>query len=138
MSAPAVPDGQAPPFAVVTPTDHSAWIIIASAFGLSCVLLFGIIRVGIRLTIAPPFGLDDVLFGTATVCLLRLCPILQICLVTNQHQQLIAIVQSSTILYAASLGMGKSIELVNPEALVKIQKVSPHPLPSSNYLSERY
>lgn len=102
MSIPAVPDGHYPPFAVVTPTDHSAWIIIGTAFGLSCVLLFSVIRICIRLTISPPFGLDDVFVGSATV---------------------LSVVQSAITLYAASLGLGKSIELVTPDALVKVQKL---------------
>jgi hypothetical protein len=67
MSSPVVPHGQSPPFAVVTPTDHSAWIIITTAFGLACLLLFTLIRTFVRLTIAPPFGLDDAFLGSATV-----------------------------------------------------------------------
>lgn len=39
-----VPPGQSPPFAVVTSTDHSAWIIIATALGLACVLVFSGIK----------------------------------------------------------------------------------------------
>ncbi len=55
------------PFAVVTDTDHSAWLIIATALGLSWSLLFGAIRVFIRWTIAPGVGLDDVSLAAATV-----------------------------------------------------------------------
>ncbi len=137
MPAPAVPEGQAPPFAVVTPTDHSAWIIIATAFGLSCVLLFSFIRLFIRLTIAPPFGLDDAFLGSATVCFPCIRYISQRCLATYHHLQVISIVQSSITLYAASLGLGKSIELVNPEGLAKVQKVSLHHGPSSDHKSDR-
>lgn len=70
MSSFEVPEGHSEPFLVVTPSDKSAWIIIATAFGLTFVLLFGIIRVCVRLTIAPPFGLDDIFQGCSTVGLL--------------------------------------------------------------------
>ena len=62
-----VPPGQYPPFAAVTETDHSAWIIIAAAFGLSMILLAGGIRVFIRLTISRGWGVDDTLFAVSNV-----------------------------------------------------------------------
>ncbi len=64
-----VPPGQSPPFTVVTDTDHEAWIVVATAFGLCCSLLFGGIRIFVRLTIARGVGLDDALLGVATVSL---------------------------------------------------------------------
>lgn len=139
MFPPVVPEGQSPPFAVVTPTDHSAWIIIATALGFSCVLLFSFIRLGVRLTIAPPFGLDDVFLGAATVSLpsIRYMPwifsddiFFWSRLVTDQHAQVVSFAQTSTVLYAVSLGLGKSIELVKPERLVQVQKVSQYDAPS--------
>ncbi|ERF71368.1 hypothetical protein EPUS_09332 [Endocarpon pusillum Z07020] len=102
MSEFTVPAGNAPPFAVVTATDRTGWIIITLAYGLSWVLLFSVIRICIRLTIAPPFGLDDVFLGLATI---------------------FTIAQSSTTLYAASRGLGKSVELLSPEALTEVQKL---------------
>lgn len=128
MSSPTIPDGQAPPFSVVTPTDHSAWIIIATAFGLFCVLLFSIIRVALRSTVASR-SLDDAFLASATVCLPKICCVLQVRPAKYHHLQLISIVDSSITFYAASLGLGRSIELVNPDGLVKIQKVSRHHSP---------
>jgi hypothetical protein len=126
MSAPVVPHGQSPPFAVVTETDHSAWIIIGASFGLSCVLLFSVIRVCVRFTIAPAFGLDDIFLGFATVCLpSNHCPS-QAYSATDYQVQVISVVQSSITLYAASRGLGKSAELVNTKDLVEVQKVSQH------------
>jgi len=62
-----VPDGQYPPFEVVTDTNHTAWIIIATAMGLSFVLLFSGIRVFNRYMISPRVGLDDSLVAVSTV-----------------------------------------------------------------------
>ncbi len=78
MSAFIVPDGHAPPFASVTPTDHSAWIIIGTAFGLSCVLLFSVIRICARTSNAPRFALDDAFLASATVGLLGMSCVLQL------------------------------------------------------------
>lgn len=64
-----VPPGQSPPFAIVTETDHQAWIFIATAFGLCCSLLFGGIRVLVGLTAARGAGLDDACLGAGTVSL---------------------------------------------------------------------
>lgn len=77
MSSPSsgfsVPSGYSAPFAVVTDTDHSAWLIIATALGLSWTLLFAAIRIFIRRTIAPGVGLDDASLAAATVSQLS-CP----------------------------------------------------------------
>ena len=124
MSALTVPDGHAPPFSVVTPTDQSAWIIIATAFGLMCVLMFSIVRTALRSTVASRFALDDALLAAATVCLPRTCCNLQIRIADYHHLQVLSIVDSSITLYAASLGLGRSVELVNPDRLVTVQKVS--------------
>ncbi|KAF7511001.1 hypothetical protein GJ744_005547 [Endocarpon pusillum] len=56
----------------------------------------------VRTSAAPRFALDDIFLGSAT---------------------LIAIAVSSIIFYAASLGLGRSIELLNPDDLVKVQKL---------------
>ena len=68
-----VPAGQSPPFAVVTETDHEAWIVIATAFGLCCSLIFGAFRVFVRFTIARGAGLDDAFLGIATVSISLYC-----------------------------------------------------------------
>ena len=62
-----VPDGQYPPFEVVTDVNHAAWIIITTALGLSLVLLFSGIRIFTRYTSSPRVGLDEVLLSISTV-----------------------------------------------------------------------
>lgn len=62
-----VPPGQSAPFATVTPTDHSAWIIISTALGLSMSLPFAAIRVFIRSATKHGYGKDDYLLAAATV-----------------------------------------------------------------------
>lgn len=59
-----------PPISVVTPSDHGAFILITSGFGLSLILIFTIIRVFARLFINPPFDGDDLLMGISTVSFL--------------------------------------------------------------------
>lgn len=62
-----VPPGQHPPLAVVSENDHTAWIILATAIGLSCVLIFGAVRIVVRRTISPGARLDDVFLAASTV-----------------------------------------------------------------------
>jgi len=62
-----VPPGQYPPFAVVTQTDHTAWIIIAAALGLCWVLLFTGIRLFIRPSVRHSVELDEYAIAAATV-----------------------------------------------------------------------
>ncbi len=99
---PIVPEGQYPPFAVVTPDDHSAWIIIAAALGLTSILMFGAIRVLVRQTFSPQYGLDDITIAASTI---------------------LAIIQSSIILGACSEGLGKSLQLLSPEAQIEVQRM---------------
>ena len=61
------PPGQHPPFAVVTPTDHEAWVIIAAALGTCLSLVFAAIRIFIRYTGGSKYGLDDWVTAAATV-----------------------------------------------------------------------
>lgn len=65
-----VPDGYYPPFAVVTDTDHGAYIIIAVSLGITFVLISSAIRVFLRVSFAQRAGLDDTFLVTATVCCL--------------------------------------------------------------------
>ena len=122
-SGPAVPPGQSPPFTVITDTDHSGWIIIAAALGLACILLFSAIRVFVRCTVGPVVGLDDTFLSVSTV---RLIP-------AESHKsfrpahvdiKVLAVIQSSIILGAASRGLGKSVETLEKNDLEKIQGVS--------------
>jgi hypothetical protein len=62
-----VPPGQHPPLAVVSKNDHTAWIILATAIGLSCVLIFGAVRIVVRRTISPGARLDDAFLAASTV-----------------------------------------------------------------------
>lgn len=99
---PIVPEGQYPPFAVVTPDDHSAWIIITAVLGLICSLFFGTIRILVRLTINPKFKLDDYSLFAATF---------------------LTIIQSSIILGACHKGLGKSLDLVPVESHNEVQQM---------------
>lgn len=56
---------QNPPFAVVSETDHAAWVIITTAIGIPIVLVFGLIRFVVRRGVA--FGLDDGFVAASTV-----------------------------------------------------------------------
>src|SRR5271155_4676800 len=136
MSSPStgfsVPSGQNPPFAVVTDTNHTAWIIIATALGLACVLLFSCIRIFVRCTISPGVGLDDAFLAAATVSLKnsvvptgllgalihRPTP-----LCADHELQIVAVIQSSILLGACSDGLGKSIELLPLVIQAKVQQV---------------
>ncbi|KAH8807094.1 hypothetical protein F5884DRAFT_675691 [Xylogone sp. PMI_703] len=103
MSAPdfVIPPDHYPPFAVVTTTDHSAWIIIATALGLSFILLFSAIKIFIRWRI-PRIGLDEWFLAASTI---------------------LGLIQSSIVLGACADGLGKSIELVSEGNLDKIQRM---------------
>ncbi|QSZ33169.1 hypothetical protein DSL72_002755 [Monilinia vaccinii-corymbosi] len=106
MSMPAtglvVPPGQSPPFAVVTNTDHSAWIIIATALGLACVLVFGGIKVFARGSFGKKITYDEICLGVST---------------------LLSAIQSSVVLGACAKGLGKSIELVPARNQAQIQQM---------------
>lgn len=67
-----VPEGQSPPFTIVTDTDHTGWIIIAAALGLACIVMFSAIRVFVRCTVGPVVGLDDTFLSVSTVRLLAI------------------------------------------------------------------
>ena len=59
------PSAQLPPLTVVTNTNHTAWIAIATAIGVPIILIFGAIRYFVRRTAGA--GLDDSLLALATV-----------------------------------------------------------------------
>ncbi|KIX04901.1 uncharacterized protein Z518_05772 [Rhinocladiella mackenziei CBS 650.93] len=97
-----IPSGYSLPFAVVTDNDHTAWIIIAAAIGLSWILLFAGIRIFIRRTISPGFGFDDGFIAAATT---------------------VGIIELSIILAACSKGLGKSIDIVPLENRPTVQEM---------------
>lgn len=74
-----VPDGYYPPFAVVTDTDHGAYIIIAVTLGTTLVLISSFIRAFIRISFAQRAGLDDAFLGAATVGDLAISGVDSIC-----------------------------------------------------------
>ncbi|KAF2171439.1 hypothetical protein M409DRAFT_50877 [Zasmidium cellare ATCC 36951] len=102
LTIPITPPGQHPPLAVVTPTDHSAWIIIAAALGTSLSVLFLGIRVFIRSSGGSRHGLDDWLTAAATA---------------------VSVVQSGLVLAACHAGLGKSASLLTAEEIVSTQKI---------------
>ena len=97
---PVVPEGQSPPLAVVTPTDHAAWILLSTTIGLSITLIFAGIRIFVRTTISRPFAIDDhtLLAGT-----------------------FLAVVQAVIIFVACDRGLGKSLEVAPIETQDQVQ-----------------
>jgi len=62
-----VPDGYYPPYAVVTDTDHGAYIIIVAALGITFVIISSLIRIFLRISFVQRPGLDDTFLAAATV-----------------------------------------------------------------------
>ena len=56
-----------PPLLTVTPTDHTAWIVITAILGICCALVTALLRIFVRAVISPPFGHDDTVVLVATV-----------------------------------------------------------------------
>jgi len=72
MSAPtyvpgSVPSGEAAPFLVSSPTEHSADIVIVTATGIALILLTFVTRVYICFDFSGPWLADDTVFTLATV-----------------------------------------------------------------------
>lgn len=97
-----IPPGYSEPFTVITDTDHGAWIIIATALGLSQILLFAGIRIFVRCVINPGLAFDDLMIFTATG---------------------FAVLQASLVLGACHMGLGKSVELISVENQHTLQKL---------------
>lgn len=117
---------------MVTDTDHTAWIIIATGLGLSCVLLFGGIGIFVRYTISPRFRLDNASLAASTISLsnsvvptgLLGALIHRPALLCASHElKIVAVIQPSTVVDACSDGLGKSIELVPLGIQAKVQRV---------------
>jgi hypothetical protein len=64
-----VPAGQHPPFAVVTPTDHRAWLFISAAFSIALAFMSLGIRAIIRYATRVALGYDDAALVFSTVCI---------------------------------------------------------------------
>ncbi|KAF9890909.1 hypothetical protein FE257_005485 [Aspergillus nanangensis] len=95
-----VPPGYSPPFQVVDENHHGAWIIITAALGLVISLVSLSIRLYVRLVLNPPLAYDDFVLLGATG---------------------IAIIQSSLLFGAVSIGFGTSIDLLENDA--RIQRI---------------
>jgi hypothetical protein len=66
-SAGSTPSGEAAPFLVASPTDHSPDIVLVTAIGIALILLTFVIRVYIRFNFSGPWLADDTVFTLATV-----------------------------------------------------------------------
>ncbi|RMZ77240.1 hypothetical protein DV738_g4526, partial [Chaetothyriales sp. CBS 135597] len=97
-----IPEGYSPPFATVTPTDHTAWILIAAWLSIAVFLFFCLIRVGLRLTLSPGFDLDDYSCWAGTLA---------------------ATIQSVLVLGACSKGLGKETDLISSRNLGSLQQL---------------
>lgn len=100
---PVVPEGYSPPLSIVTPDDHEAWVLIATAIGLTCGLFFTAIRILVRLTLSRGFMGDDYSLFGATI---------------------ITMIQSGLLFAACSKGLGKSLTLVNPQTQDDVQTLT--------------
>lgn len=83
----------------VTPTDHTAFIVIATAVGLAILPVFGLIRYLIRRD--TEIGADDILLFVSFAA---------------------AIVQSGVILRATASGLGQSTIELQPAQVVEAEK----------------
>ncbi|KAH8755894.1 hypothetical protein F5882DRAFT_367530 [Hyaloscypha sp. PMI_1271] len=105
MSAPThapVPSGQAAPFLIATPTDHSPDIVLVAATGIALILLTFVIRIYIRFNFSGPWLGDDTVFAFATV---------------------VALAQSSVVCVSVHHGWGRVIEGIDPFNLVSAEKL---------------
>ncbi|MCJ1291175.1 hypothetical protein MMC34_002718 [Xylographa carneopallida] len=93
--------GQAPPFAVISPTDQSGLVIMAAAVGMSFVFVASLIRWYVRREVSNSFARDDAVIVIATV---------------------FSVLQTITVFVSVAHGFGKSIDLIGPSDLASIQK----------------
>jgi hypothetical protein len=66
-SAGSTSSGEAAPFLVASPTDHSPDIVLVTAIGVTLILLTFVIRVYIRFNFSGPWLADDTVFTLAMV-----------------------------------------------------------------------
>ncbi|PMD36735.1 hypothetical protein L207DRAFT_532336 [Hyaloscypha variabilis F] len=98
----ALPSGITAPLESISSTDVGGLVAILSAFALSLVLVSFPIRVYVRSKFSA-YKSDDYAFVLATV---------------------FAILQASGVFYELGHGLGKSIDLVDPQNLIKIQRAA--------------
>jgi hypothetical protein len=98
-----IPEGNKAPLVSLDENHHGSWLVICSAFGLVIILLTLIIRIYLRCRVSPPFAVDDVALTIATA---------------------LAVIQCSLVFAGVHKGDGTSIELIDENNLVPIQKVS--------------
>jgi hypothetical protein len=99
----AVPEGNKPPLLQLDDNHHGSWLVISSAFGLVIILLTLIIRIYLRYKVSPPFAADDIALTVSTA---------------------LAVIQCALVFAGVQQGDGTSIDLINPDNIVPIQKVS--------------
>lgn len=68
--------------------------------------------------INPPFRCDDFLMFVATASIILFVVVAQLTRTKGA-----AAIQSSVVLHGVSKGLGKSVELISPGALLKVEKV---------------
>ncbi|KAK3705641.1 hypothetical protein LTR37_013249 [Vermiconidia calcicola] len=100
MSSAAGVDASSRRLYTVTPTDHTAYIVIATAVGLAILPVFGLIRYFVRR--ATDIGADDVLLFASSA---------------------VAIVQSDITLRAPSSGLGQSTTILQPERVAVTEQL---------------
>lgn len=124
-----LPAGYSPPFSIVTNDDHSAYIVIATALGMACFLVFVAARAVVRYSITFAFGRDDWLLVCSVVSIVwEMQGVLSIrtwyhVQRADQMLQAMAIIQSSILLYGCSVGLGASMIDMSLSEQIRIQKV---------------
>lgn len=120
-----IPAGYRKPYESVTPDDHTAWIVIAATIGI----IYSIIFLGFRVFIRRTSGLgrlsvDDLIVVVGTV---RTAPNLlsrfsrRVCGLINA--QVLAFIQSATVLAACNNGLGKRWSILSSEMQQRVQQV---------------
>lgn len=98
-----IPEGNKAPLIKLDENHHGSWLVICSAFGLVIILLTLTIRIYLRYRVSPPFAADDIALTTSTA---------------------LAVIQCSLVFVGVSKGDGTSIDLIDENHIVAIQKVS--------------
>ena len=91
--------GHLPPLSTVTPTDHSAWILIATSLGLVYTLIFGGLRTFVR---GSNLGPDDYVLAPAIG---------------------LSVVQSGLVFAACAKGFGKAFDLISEHHQLQVQQI---------------
>ena len=100
MSSAAGTDTSSRRLYTVTQTDHTAYIVIATAVGLAVLPVFGLIRYFVRRTVE--IGADDILLLASSI---------------------VTIAQSGVILGASSSGLGRSTNELQPDQVAASEQV---------------